>query len=70
MACSSTAHILPLLAVLRPTVLLKYSQYSQNEVKVLDTTSILETSVATPAAALAALATAPLAHLLLICRPL
>ena len=68
---SSTAHILLVLAVLRPPVLLQYSEYSQHEINVLDTPIILEAFVATRADALAALAAAaPLAPLLLMCHPL
>ena len=44
---------------------------SQHEINVLDTPSILATFVATPPAALAAIAAAaPLAPLLLMCHPL
>ena len=69
MAFSSTAHIFPVLAVLRPLVVLQYPQDSQQEIIFLDTPSILRTFVATLAAALAALAAAaPLAPLLLVCH--
>ena len=68
---STTAHILSVLAIFRPPVLLHYSQYSQHEINVLGTPSILGSYVATPAAALAALAAAaPLAPPLLMCHPL
>ena len=60
-----------MLAVLRPPVLLQFSQYSQHEINALDTPSILGTFVATLAAVLAALAAAaPLARLLMMCHPL
>ena len=49
--------ILPVLAVFRPPLLL---QYSQHEINVLDTGSILGTFVATPAAALLLLLLLPL----------
>ena len=57
LAFSGTAHILPVLAVFRPPLLL---QYSQHEINVLDTGSILGTFVATPAAALLLLLLLPL----------
>ena len=63
--------VLPVLEVLRPPVLLHYSQYSQHEINVLDTPSILGKFVATPDAAFAGLGAAdPLAPLLLICHVL
>ena len=71
LAFSGTALILPVLAVFRPPVLLQNSQYSQHEINIPDTPSILGTFVATLAATLAALAAAaPLANLLLMCHPL
>ena len=71
LAFSCTAHILPVLAVLRPPVLLQQSQYAQHEINVLDTPSTLGTFVATPAPVLAALAAAaPLAPLVFMCHAL